>query len=274
MQKEECKFTPDNPPFTNTGIDYFGPIYVKQGRSQVKRYGCLFTCLAIRAVHVEVAHSLDTDSFINALRRFISRRGHPKTIYSDNGSNFVGGERELREGVRQLNQDKIHHFLLHKEIEWYFNPPLASHMGGVWERMVRSIKKVLQVLLKQQIVTDEVLLTLMAEVEMILNSRPLTQICQDAQEPEPLTPNHLLLLRPVGSLPLGIFEKSDVYGVRRWRQVQYLANLFWKRWLRQYLPLLQIRQKWCVPERNLKVGDLVLVADEDEEGLPRQVWMG
>ena len=84
-------------PFTNVGVDYFGPFYVHQGRSKVKRYGCLFTCLVVRAVHIEVGNTLDTDSFINALRRFINLRGCPTTVCSDNGTNFQAGERELRE---------------------------------------------------------------------------------------------------------------------------------------------------------------------------------
>ena len=91
------RLTSGDPPFTNVGVDYFGPFYVRQGRSNVKRYGCLFTCLVVRAVHIEVVNSLDTDSFINALRRFINLRGCPTTVYSDNGTNFQAGERELRE---------------------------------------------------------------------------------------------------------------------------------------------------------------------------------
>ena len=132
-----ARVSPDNPPFTNTGVDYFGPITVKQARSHVKRYGCLFTCLAVRAVNIEVAHKLDTDFFLNALRRFMNRRGTPQCIYSDNGSNSIGGERELREALQNINQKKVNDYFIQKEIEWHFSPPLASHMGGVWERMVK-----------------------------------------------------------------------------------------------------------------------------------------
>ena len=264
-----ARVTPEQPPFTNTGVDYFGPIMVKQGRSQVKRYGCLFTCLAIRAVHLEVAHSLNTDSFLNALRRFMNRRGVPKRIFSDNGTNFIGGERELREGIQSFNQQKIHGILLQKEVEWNFNPPLASHMGGVWESMVKSVKKIMKALLKEQVVRDEILLTIFSEVEGILNSRPITEIHQDSKDSEPLTPNHLLLLRPNTCLPPGVFQKVDGFGIRAWRQAQYLADRFWQRWLKEYLPLLQLRQRWTVPRRNLKVGDLVLVLDES---VPRGQW--
>jgi len=96
-----------DPPFTNVGKDYFGPFYVHQGRSNVKRHGCLFTCLVIRAVHIEVVNSLDTDSFLNALQRFINLRGCPTTVYSENRTNFQAGERELRELLSDWNQESI-----------------------------------------------------------------------------------------------------------------------------------------------------------------------
>ncbi len=102
------RISPDEPPFTAVGVDCFGPFEVKWGRSKVKRYGVIFTCLALRAVHIEVAASLETDSFINALRRFIARRGQVKEICSDNGSNFVGADRELRRSLEQWNQSQIH----------------------------------------------------------------------------------------------------------------------------------------------------------------------
>ena len=142
-------------------------------------------------------------------------------------------------------------------------------MGGVWERMVRSVKKILKVMMKQSVVEGEVLHTVLTEVEGVLNSRPISQLHQDSRDAEPLTPNHLLLMRPSGCLPPGVFQKSDSFGVRRWRQVQYLADQFWKRWVKEYLPLLQLRQKWTTPRRNFAVGDLVLVADEN---LPGGQW--
>ena len=137
------RVTLSQPPFTCVGVDCFGPFVVRRGRSEVKRYGVLFTCLAIRAVHVEVVHSLDTGSFINALRRFIARRGQPKEIRSDNGINFVDGEREIREAIAGWNQDQVHQFLLQKGIKWTFNLPVSSHFGCVWERCIRTVRKVL-----------------------------------------------------------------------------------------------------------------------------------
>ena len=125
--------TPAEPPFTNTGVDYFGPILVKQGRCQVKRYGALFMCLASRTVHTEMATSLDTPSFINVLRRFVARRGQVKLIRSDNGTNLVSAHREL---WQEWNQEQVEVFLLQKEVTSCFNAPSASHHGGAWECLI------------------------------------------------------------------------------------------------------------------------------------------
>ena len=199
------RLTPENPPFTSVSVGYFGPLYVQLGRSHVKRYGCVFTCFTTRAVHIEVTSSLDTDSFINALRRFISLRGNPSSVCSDNGSNFRAGEQELRTAIGDWNQRAICEFLRLKNISWKFNPPYASHMGGVWERVIRSFRKILTALLGKQLVNEEMLRTLMAEVQGILNSRPLTPVSKDPKDLEPLTPNHLLLLRANPNFPPGVF---------------------------------------------------------------------
>ena len=132
-------------PFSTVGLDYFGPLTVKKFRKTEKRYVLLITCLATRAVHLEVAASMDTDCFLMALRRFIARRGKPHTIYSDNGTNLVGGERELREGIERWNQDQITDALSQRNIEWVFLPLASLHMGGAWERLVASVKLALRV---------------------------------------------------------------------------------------------------------------------------------
>ena len=265
----EVRIVPEKPPFTYVGVDYFGPLEVKQGRSRVKRYGCLFTCLTTRAVHIEIAHSLDTDSMINALRRFISIRGYPEKIRSDQGSNFTKADKELNEAIQGWNQHEINIFCRQKKIAWIFNPPSASHMGGAWERMIRTVRQILKAILKGQLVSDEVLSTVMAEAVSILNSRPLTRNSDSPLDEQPLTPNHLLYLRPCPDLPPGIFDKDDLSCRRAWRQAQYLANLFWHRWTREYLPNLLERKKWNTLRRNLEVGDLVLLADGS---FPRGKW--
>ena len=129
-------------PFAAVGIDYFGPLYVHAGpvtRSARKnpklhkRFGCIFTCLRYRAVHIETASDLSTDSFINALTRFVGRRGPPGVIYSDNGTNFRGAETDVLKAMKIWDQERIGRELQRKNVQWYFNPPAASHQGGVWE---------------------------------------------------------------------------------------------------------------------------------------------
>ena len=127
--------------FTNVGLDCFGPFQVVIGRRSVKRYGLLITCLSTRAVHLEVLDTMDADSFINALIRFFSLRGHPKVIYSDNGTNIVAGERELREGIDNLNSDKVKTSMIDRGIDWRFSPPSAPSFGGVWERLISSSRR-------------------------------------------------------------------------------------------------------------------------------------
>ena len=263
------RITPGKPPFTYVGVDCFGIFYVKRGRSTEKRYGCLFTCLAVRAIHLEVLHSMDAAAFINAFIRFTSRRGKPECLISDNGTNFVGGEKEMSDMVRSWNEDpKTREHLLVKEIRWDFNPPTASHMGGSWERQIRTVRKVLNAVTKEQIFDDERLSTIFCEVESIVNGRPITPNSDDPRDLEALTPNKLLLLRDSDMVVPGTYGKPDSYG-RRWKHVQFVAQQFWKRWVREYLSTLQLRSKWLEKRPNLKTGDLVLMMDES---LPRKNW--
>ena len=255
-------------PFRFSGVDYFGPFTVTIGRKSYKRFGCLFTCLQTRAVHIEVSHELSSDSFIMALLRFISRRGSPDTIYSDNGTNFVGARLELKRLLTTLDHRRISNNLLTHNINWVFNPPYSSHRGGVWERMIRTIKRVLDVMVTEQSPTDEVLVTALAEVERIVNDRPLVPVYDDPSQPKALRPSDLLLLRPCSDLCNDEIPLRERY-TRRWRQAQHLANLFWKRWFREYLPTLRLTQKWLSPHTNLKSGDLVLI---QKTGTPRGYW--
>ena len=198
------QMSPDKPPFSFVGIDYFGPLIVKAGRTHLNRYGCLFTCLTTRAVHLEVAHSLTADSFIAAFQPFSARRGVPEKVYSDNGTNLVKGDKDLRKSIQKWNISMIEQHMIQQEIEWHFNPPCASHMGGVWERMIRSTRTVLKALAKEQILTDEQLQTLMTESEKIINDRPITTVSSDPNDPPALTPSMLLLMKSNPSIPQGI----------------------------------------------------------------------
>ena len=264
----KCRLTAYEPPFSFTDMDLFGPIYVKHGRRTAKRWCCLFTCLTTRSVHLEVVNSMDTDEFIMCLRRFINLRGDVKELRCDNGSNFVGSERELKKSLREWNQGQIERELIQRGCKWIFQPPTASSMSGVWERMVRSAKTVLKSILGAQTVTDVVLRTLVTEVERILNGRALTANSDDPNDLEPLTPAHLLMQRKIICLPPGVFEKTDIYR-KKWRQVQFLANLFWERWLKEYIPTLQQRGKWRRVLPNIKPVALVLLVNDNT---PRGHW--
>jgi len=262
-------------PFEVTGVDLFGPLYVTnkaKTRSQVihtsiKRYGVLFTCMKCRAVHLEIALDLSTDSFMNTLLRFIARRGPPRILLSDNGTNFRGAAAEVAEGLARLNQERIANALSEKRVEWKFNCPAASHRGGAWERLIRSVRKVLCAQLRERAVSDDILHTYLCEVEKIINDRPLTKLSDDPRDMNCLTPNHILLIGRNPShcvMPTG-FEDPRV----RWKFVQALADEFWARWRKEYLVTLQERQKWVKERRNFQIGDLVLLFDK---GVPRGSW--
>ena len=265
-----------SPPFTFCGVDYFGPWVIKEGRREMKRYGVVFTCLASRAIHLEVVKTLETDSFINVLRCFLARRGPVRDLRCDQGTNLVGARNELSEAVKEMDQDKVREFLVNKECDWIefqTNVPSASHMGGIWERQIRTVRNVLNALLDDHgtQLDEESLRTFMCETESIVNSRPLTT--DNLTSPngmEPLTPNHLLTMKSRVLLPPpDEFQREDIYLVKRWRRVQYLVNQFWLRWRKEFLLSLQRRQKWVNPQRNMQVGDIVLIR---EDNVPRNCW--
>ena len=263
-------------PFCYTGVDYFGPFYVRERRSDVKRWGVLFTCLNSRAIHLETANSLTADAFLSAYRRFVSRRGPVKRLYCDNGTNFVGGRRELESALKEMNMDELRREMLKDEcdlVEFQMNVPHASHMGGIWERQIRSARVVLASLLDThgQQLDDELLRTLMTEAESIVNSRPLSYCSMtNTNTIEPIAPNQLLTLKTKVVLPLpGKFCEADLYSRQRWRRVKHLAALFWTWWRREVLPTLQERRKWTDREPNLEKGDIVMVVDNNA---PRSSW--
>ncbi|XP_062714039.1 uncharacterized protein LOC134290847 [Aedes albopictus] len=254
--------------FTYTGVDYFGPLLVKLGRSNVKRWIALFTCLTVRAVHLEVAYTLSTESCISCVRRFVGRRGSPAEFFSDNGTNFQGAERVLQ---HQISQGLSATFT-NTDTKWNFIPPGAPHMGGAWERLVQSVKVAIAEAYSEGKLDDEGLQTLVVEAEHMVNSRPLTYLPLEAVEAEALTPNHFLLLSSSSTKQYGREAGSTVHGssselIRReilgrsWELIQRQLNVFWKRWLTEYLPVIRRQPKWFDETRSLVPGDLVLVAE-------------
>ncbi|XP_063382133.1 uncharacterized protein LOC134668622 [Cydia fagiglandana] len=251
-------------PFTNTGLDYFGPVEVSIGRRREKRWIALFTCMTTRAVHLEIVASLSSDSAIMSIRRFAARRGLPNKILSDNGTSFVGANRQLCE----FYSDAVQDFAASKRIEWCFIPPASPFMGGCWERLVKTVKTALLVTLKERAPREELLHTLLLEAEALVNSRPLTYVTEN-REYESLTPSHFLIGTSSPQQLPAVLDDGVFSSRKEWQKVLRLSEHFWTRWLKEYLPSLKPRRNNGRQYHNLKVDDVVLVVDPD---LPRGVW--
>ncbi|XP_055523039.1 uncharacterized protein LOC129717211 [Wyeomyia smithii] len=231
-------------PFSYVGVDFFGPIAVRINRSIHKRWIALFTCMTTRAVHLGVVHTLSTESCKMAIRRFIGRRGAPVEIRSDRGTNFVGSSNELLKEMNEINSQLAETFT-NVGTRWVLNPPGAPHMGGAWERLVRSVK------------------TLVVEAESVVNSRPLTYIPLETEQQEALTPNHFLLLNSssVVQTPKNLSDPK-LAGRAEWNLCQVMLDAFWRRWVREYLPTIVRRTKWTEEVPPIGVGDIVVVVEE------------
>lgn len=266
----ECRLAHHKRPFTFCGLDYFGPLTVTIGRRREKRWVALFTCLTTRAVHLELVNTLNTDSAIMAVRRMAARRGQPSEIWSDNGTNFRGACNELRRAIEDWQEaEALTDYATTAGSKWRFIPPAAPHMGGSWERLVRCVKTALYATLKEQSPKEETLKTLLAEAEHTVNSRPLTHVSADPRDQEALTPNHFLIGASSGSAVTGRFNTSDLCSRKQWRVSQSLADQFWRRWVREYLPTLIPRKIWNEDTEPVREGDLVIVVDER---MPRNSW--
>lgn len=262
--------------FAKVGIDFAGPIVIRQGIRKVcpiKGYICVFICLVTKGIHLEAVENLSTPAFIAALQRFVSRRGVPEEIYSDNGSNFIGAKSELKElselFKKQQTEKQIFVFCQPKQIKWKTIPPSAPHFGGIWEAGVKSVKTILKKILKPATLTIIEFGTLLCQIEAILNSRPLYALSDDPHDMEPLTPGHLMINRPLTSIPEPSCEGITLNRLSHWQYVQTLRETFWRQWSREYLMELQRREKWTRKLQNVQPGTLVLVK---EDNLPPQVW--
>ncbi|XP_063995622.1 uncharacterized protein LOC135172979 [Diachasmimorpha longicaudata] len=225
------------PAFAKTGVDFFGPILIKEkkdrNRSFLKAYGCVFICMVSKAVHIELAIDLSTEGFPAAFRRFVSRRGVPEHMYSDNGTNFVGGNRELDELYNLISspdfEGTVGAYATSKRIRWHFNPPLSLHFGGIWEAA---------------------------------NSRPLCALSADPNDPIAITPAHLLIGRPFNQLPERSFSSVAVNRLSIYNFITKAKQDFWNKWHNEYLHELQTRHKWQDSTAELKVGSVVLLMDD------------
>ena len=214
--------------FSLTGVDIFGPINTSVGRRTKKVWVLIFRCLTTKAVHFETVDSLSTDSTLMAITRFQSRRGHVRKFFSDNCTNFVGANRALEEQQNWIDHDTISQKLAIRGTQWRFNTPCDPSAGGVWERNIRTAKSILHSLLQQQTPRHEVLVTLLTEVERIMNSTPLVEVSTDPTDDEPLTPYHFLIgsaspYQPCGDPATGTLRQL-------WQIAQNMADHFWRRW--------------------------------------------
>ena len=257
--------------FENVGIDYAGPFYIIYGCVRkptiVKSYACIFVSFSVKAVHLESVSDLTTDEFIATLRHFIARRDKPSLIWSDHGTNFVGASRELRELSEflesQTTQGIISSFCSTQGISWKFIPERAPNFGGLWEAAVKSMKTHLRRVIADVKLTFEEFTTILTQVEAVLNSRPLVSVSSDDDGIEPLTPGHFLIGKPMEALP----DPPNLYRpiplLRRWHLCQALVRHFWKRWSTEYLSSLRRYAKWHQPTRNLQIGDVVLLQNDN-----------
>ncbi|XP_053691604.1 uncharacterized protein LOC128740118 [Sabethes cyaneus] len=256
-------------PFSFVGVDYFGPMIIKQGRNNVKRWVAIFTCLTVRAVHLELAYSLSTESCKQAIRRFIARRGAPAKIFSDQGTNFIGASNELKRELQQIYPNLASTFT-NANTQWHFNPPSSPHMGGCWERMVRSVKSALASLSTVRKPDDETFWTLLIEAESIVNSRPLTYLPIESETHEALTPNCFLMLSTSGvNQPARPLIDGKWGPCSNWKVCQQLLDQFWSRWVKEYLPTITKRTKWFQDCKPVQVDDLVVVVEENQ----RNGWL-
>ncbi|XP_043865270.1 uncharacterized protein LOC122757385 [Drosophila mojavensis] len=245
-------------PFAHCGVDFCGPVNVYlriQGKAPRKAYIAIFVCFATKAVHIEVVSDLSTDAFLAALRRMIARRGLPVDIFCDNATNFTGASNQL------------------KELRTYFfkqENQQAPHFGGLWEAAVKSAKGLMTRSLMNARCTFEELDAITAEVEAILNSRPLTPLSSDPSDLSALTPGHFLVGDSLRALPEHNIEDEQLKSLDRWRWITGIKQYFWRRWLTDYFNELNVRHKWTKPSPSISIGDMVLI---HEDNVPSQKWI-
>ena len=259
----QLRLAPCTPPFHHTACDYFGPFIVKIGRNKTtKHYSVVFTCLNTRAIHLELAVDCSTMEFLQVLRRFFSIRGQPAVMMSDNGTQFVGAERELREMITGWDKKQLQEFCAEKGMEWKFTTPKAPHHNGCAEAMVKTCKKALKKVVGDQTLTPFELYTYLLESANLVNQRPIGRAPNDPDDGSYLCPNDVLLGRATSEVPQGPFKPTR-NPRDRVEFVQRLVDSFWKWWTRDVFPALVIRKKWQAERRNLRVGDVVTYVEEN-----------
>jgi hypothetical protein len=253
--------------FLNCGIGYAGPILIKEGRGRgkrsVKAYIAIFVCFVTRATHLELVSDCTAEAFVNACKRFMSRRGKPKNIYSDNAGNFKKGEKELNFLIGILKSDKYKSYVkemsVNDGITWHNIPPRSPHFGGIWEAGVKAMKYHLKRTIGDSVLTFEEMYVL-TSVEACLNSRPLTPLSSSPQDLSALTPGHFLIGDSLTAPVEADLSQIPINRLSRWQHVQLVQQRFWRRWSREYMAQLQERSKWRTKSgQQLTIGTLVMI---------------
>ncbi|XP_036147020.1 uncharacterized protein LOC118647026 [Monomorium pharaonis] len=262
-----ARVTPGRP-FLCTGVDFAGPVLLRtsrgRGHKAYKAFLAVFVCFSSRAIYLEVVSDYTADAFLAAFRRFVSRRGLCRAVYSDCGTNFVGADSQLRALFEPASRE-VHRILgsLGTDgIQWHFNPPAAPHFGGLWEAGVKSVKHHLRRVIGETKLTFEEMSTFLAEVEACLNSRPLQALTDDPDDLGALTPGHFLVGGPLNAIPEPALTEVPTNRLSRWRLLQAMRDHLWQRWTQEYLQELTPRPKWWRTTPNLKEGQLCLLRNE------------
>ena len=259
-------------PFSTIGVDFAGPVTYKEGnvrKPTVKKgYICVYVCFVIKAVHLDLVADMTTEAFLASLRRFSAIYGAPTHIWSDNGSNFTGANREIQQMYNQLqttaSRQQLEYWAHTRNCQWTFSPSRAPHFGGLWEAAVKAMKLLLRKTTKDRTLRVDELQTLLFEAAAVMNSRPLYPIETHSDDGvEPLTPAHFLTGGLLTSLPVDASPSTHYTYSRRWSYLQGLTAGLWKRWKQEYLLLLQKRIRWRTESANLVPGDIVLLKDAD-----------
>lgn len=263
-------------PFVVTGVDYAGPIYIRESRRRgrqftTKGYIAVFTCFSTKAVHVEMVSDLTTEAFLSALRRFTARRGLCTQIFSDNGTCFVGASRTLSDIQEFLAEStpEIATYLADQRIVWQFIPPRSPHFGGLWEATVKIMKRHLYTETQGRTLLFEEYYTLLCDIEAILNSRPLTPLTNDPSDLRVLTPAHFIIGEPLIQPPEKPYHHIPENRLSKWQHLQAVRQRIWSRWQREYLQELQRRSKWNTPGARIDIGAVVILM---EDNVPPLKW--
>ncbi|XP_049882247.1 uncharacterized protein LOC126378112 [Pectinophora gossypiella] len=265
------RVTPSRP-FEKVGIDFAGPVNVKLSRIRKsvvgKGYICVFVCFSTKAIHLELASDLTTDTFLACFKRLISRRGLPTDVYCDNAATFKGADNQLADLHKLLasrdHQTQVQDYSATRGVRFNFIPCYSPVFGGLWEAAVKSTKYHLKRIVHNTLLTYEQLQTVLCEIEAVLNSRPLVPMStSDIDDFSYLTPGHFL----IGVAPTSYPEQnvSDVPNnrLRFWDHCIKLKQMFWKVWYKHYLTVLQTRPKWRDDVPNIDVGSLVILREQD-----------